>query len=263
MSDTLGRIRGAISGPGSRVWRAVRSHLPERVAESVRVPAKRVLRRAGLLDDPAALDAEVGRIRVRTFSELVGEGRSRKLLDLGAGPCLFAGLARDAGWVVTAVDARTERLPDPDKLHGITFVEADVRSYDPSGFDTISILGLLYHLTLDEQRALLSACSYTRVILETQVHTPGFVPPAAEPWGRKIVVQQGLEGVVFPERKGGALDANPMASVGNPTSFWLTEDSLLKLLDSCGYHSIEVASPPFASKYGTRRFYVLNGSIRA
>jgi hypothetical protein len=259
VSDTFNRIRGLVGGPGSRAWRAVRAHLPERAAESVRVPAKRLLRKAGLLDDPAALDAELGRIRVETFSRLVGPGHGRTLLDLGAGPCLFAGLARDAGWVVTAVDARTERLPDSAKLAGITFVEADVRTFDPSGFDTISILGLLYHLTLDEQRALLAACSYARVILETQVHTPGFVPQAAEPWGRKIVVEQGLEGVVFPERKGGALDANPMASVGNPTSFWLTEPSLLTLLESCGYRSIEVVEPSYASKYGTRRFFVLNG----
>jgi hypothetical protein len=256
----VSRVRGVISGPGSRAWRAVRSHVPERVAESVRVPAKRVLRRVGLLDDPAALDAEVGRIRVETFSRLVGDGQGKTLLDLGAGPCIFAGIARDAGWAVTAVDARTERLPGPDRMKGITFVEADVRGFDVRGFDTVSILGLLYHLTLDEQRALLAACAYTRVILETQVHTPGFVPPAAEPWGRKIVVEEGLEGVVFPERKGGALDANPMASVGNPTSFWLTEPSLLKLIDSCGYRSAEVASPSFASKYGTRRFYVLDGA---
>ena len=257
MSDRLSRIRGIVGGPATRAWRAVRPRLPDRVAESIRVPAKRALRRIGLLDDPAALDAEVGRIRVQTFSRLVGEGNGRRLLDLGAGPCLFAGLARDAGWVVTAVDARSERLPD--RLDGITFVESDVRTFDPSGFDTISVLGLLYHLTLDEQRALLTACAYTRVILETQVHTPGFVPPAAEPWGRKIVVEQGLDGVVFPERKGGALHANPMASVGNPTSFWLTEDSLLTLLGSCGYRSIEIVEPSYASKYGTRKFYVLNG----
>jgi hypothetical protein len=263
VSDTLSRVRGVISGPGTRTWRAVRSHLPSRVAEAVRAPLKRALRRVGLLDDrdaDAALASQVARIRVGTFSGLVGEGRGRTLLDLGAGPCIFAAIARDMGWVVTAVDARTERLPAPDKRAGITFVEADIRSFDPSGFDTVAILGLLYHLPLEEQRALLTACSYTRVILETQVHTPGFVPPAAEPWGRKVVVRQGLEGVVFPERKGGALEGNPMASVGNPTSFWLTEPSLLELIDSCGYRSIEVASAPFASKYGTRRFYVLNGA---
>lgn len=258
MSDRSSRVRGVINGRGRRGWRALRSHLPDGVAEFIRVPAKRALRAAGLLDESADTEAAVGRIRVATFKSIVGAGNGRKLLDLGAGPCIFAGLARDAGWVVTAVDARTERLPDD--LTGITFVQSDVRACDPSGFDTISVLGLLYHLTLDEQRALLSACSYTRVILETQVHTPGFVPPAAEPWGRRIVVEQGLEGVVYPERKAGVLDGNPMASVGNATSFWLTEPALLELLDQCGYRSVEKIEPAYASKYGTRRFYVLNGS---
>ena len=252
------RVRGLVSGPGARGWRALRSHVPERFAESVRAPAKRVLRRVGLLDDPEAIEAELGRIRVEKFRALVGAGQGRRLLDLGAGPCIFARHARDAGWTVTAVDARTERLPDD--LEGITFVEADVRGYDPAGFDTISILGLLYHLTLAEQQALLTACSYTRVILETQVHTPGFVPSAAEPWGRKIVVDQGLQGVVYPERNGGELEDNPMAGVGNATSFWLTEPALLELVDRCGYRSVDVVEPAFASKYGTRKFYVLNGS---
>jgi hypothetical protein len=259
MSARSSRVRGVINGRGRRTWRRMRSHLPDRVAEAVRRPATRALRRAGWMDAPAAVKSTVPRIRVETFKAVVGEGNGRSLLDLGAGACIFARLARDAGWVVTAVDARTERLPGD--LVGITFVESDVRRFDPSGFDTVAILGLLYHLSLDEQRALLTACSYARVILETQVHTPGFVPPAAEPWGRKIVVEQGLEGVVYPERKSGALDGNPMASVGNATSFWLTEPSLLELLDQCGYRSVEKIEPVYASKFGTRRFYVLNGAV--
>jgi hypothetical protein len=258
MSGAVSRVRGVINGPAARGWRVLRSRLPDRVAESIRVPVRSALRRAGLLNAAERVEDPIAGIRVQTFSSLVGEGNGRNLLDLGAGPCVFARRARDAGWAVTAVDARTARLPDD--LDGITFVQSDVRTYDPSGFDTISILGLLYHLTLDEQRALLTACSYTRVILETQVHTPGFVPPAAEPWGHEIVVEQGLEGVVYPEHRGGSSKANPMASVGNPTSFWLTEDSLLKLFDQCGYEAVEIVEPAYSSKYGTRKFYVLNGS---
>src|SRR4029453_6987527 len=60
--------------------------------------------------------------RLVTFDALLGPGEGRTLLDLGAGPCLFARRAQKAGWKVTAVDGRTDRLPED--LEGVTFVEA-------------------------------------------------------------------------------------------------------------------------------------------
>lgn len=206
---------------------------------------------------PFAAESFNGRIRLQTFKAIVGPGEGRGLVDLGAGPCQFAAIAHDQGWKVTAVDARTERLPAD--LGGVEFVQHDVRTFDVSGFHTISILGLLYHLTLDEQIALLRSCSGARVILETQVHDPRIVPPAAQPWGYDLLEFDGLKGVVYPENQGGALEANPMASVGNPTSFWLTEDSLLDVFERCGYQKVTVVQPPHYSKYGLRRFFVLNG----
>lgn len=199
---------------------------------------------------PGIAEQLSNRIREQTFHHLIGSGEGRSLLDLGAGPLVFARMARDLGWKVTAVDARTERLPDD--LVGIEFIQSDVRDFDPSGFDCVAILGLLYHLQLNDQTNLLRACSYTRVILETQVHTPKFVPPAAEPWGRSIVGTGGCEGVVYPEGD------NPMASVMNASSFWHTEPSLLRLLEGCGYHRVTLVEPMHYSKYGTRRFYELN-----
>jgi hypothetical protein len=54
---------------------------------------------------------------------------------------------------------------------GIEWVEADVRGYDPSGFDCIALLGLLYHLELDAQLALLRKCAGTPIIVDTH-HAP-------------------------------------------------------------------------------------------
>lgn len=189
-------------------------------------------------------------LRGPLFEELLGPGEGRRFLDLGAGPCIFSRRAVRLGWKVTAVDGRTERLPED--LTGIDFIQGDVREFDTSGYDAISILGLLYHLRLEEQRALLARCSSTRVILETQVHTEGYVPPAAEPWGHEIVEVDGYRGVVFPEGD------NPMASIGNPTSFWLMEADLLRVIDEAGFASVDVVEPMHHSKYGTRRFYVLH-----
>lgn len=252
--------------PLRRWWGSHRHQVPQPVVSLVQGPVKSGLRAVGLAHVAPAGPRGAPSLAIRStwpgiaehrdhllrglvFEELLGPGEGRTYLDLGAGPCQFARRARDLGWTVTAVDGRTERLPDD--LADITFIEADVRGFDTTGYDTISILGLLYHLTLPEQEALLRSCNASRVILETQIHTPGYVPPAAEPWGRRIVKVDGLEGVVFPEGD------NPMASLGTPTSFWVTEAGLLTLVERCGYRKVEVVEPAHHSKYGTRKFYVL------
>lgn len=200
--------------------------------------------------------ADVDAIRSKTFRWLVGElaTENETLLDLGAGPCVFARHARDVGFSVTAVDGRTVRLPPDDQMTGITFVEADVRRFDVSGFDVICILGLLYHLDLEDQIDLLTRCAYATVVLETQIHIPQIVPEISRPWASKMVRHDEYEGVVFPE------GSNPMASIGNPVSFWHTEHSLLKLIANCGYRSVTSIEPLFVSKYGARKFYRLAGN---
>lgn len=258
-----------LGGPARRSWRAVRGVLPASVVDRVQGPLKDSLRSAGLFPAGTSTRAVAGSriptrliwpgiaedrdngLRGAVFEELLGPGEGRTYLDLGAGPCQFARRAVRLGWDVTAVDGRTERLPDD--LEGIRFIQHDVRTFDVAGYDTIAILGLLYHLPLDDQVALLRSCNASRVILETQVHTHGYVPPAAEPWGHRIVTIDGLSGVVFPEGD------NPMASLDNPTSFWLDEAGLLEVFARCGYARVQVVEPMHHSKYGTRRFYVLNG----
>lgn len=199
---------------------------------------------------------DINRVRVRTFQWILGNlvPGSGKLLDLGAGPCVFARHARDAGFEVTAVDVRTERLPDSEELRGIRFIEKDVRAFDVSGFDVIANLGLLYHLSLEDQWDLLRRCAYTTVILETQVHFPDIVPKAARPWGYEIVKQGPYEGVLYPEGE------NPMAASGNRTSFWHTEGSLVRLFEDAGYKAVTTVEPLFVSKYGARKFYVMEGT---
>lgn len=178
-----------------------------------------------------------------------------RLVDLGAGPCIFSKIARDEGCVVTAVDARTVRKPDAAELGPIGFVHSDVRTFDLSGFDIIAFLGLLYHFDVADQMSMLERCARTGlpVILETQVHIETLVPDFEQSsWARKLVCRQGYEGVVYPEND------NPMASIGNPESFWPTEESLLKMAEAAGFRSFAIVDPVCQSQYGARRFYLLN-----
>ena len=195
---------------------------------------------------------DIGVHRIGTFVHIlkhVVAPQQRTLVDLGAGHCKFSVWATRLGFEVTAVDGRTVRLPED--LGTIRFVEADVRSYDPRGHGVVAILGLLYHLELADQESLLRRCCYgAPVIVETQVHVPEMVANDPKDWHR-LVERDGYCGVDFPEGN------NPMASIGNKTSFWHTEASMELLFERAGYSQMVVIDPIFASGYGARRFYVL------
>ncbi|MBR0650019.1 class I SAM-dependent methyltransferase [Roseomonas terrae] len=201
----------------------------------------------------AVPDGDIGVHRIATFvhilKRLVAPQR-RTLVDLGAGHCKFSVWATRLGFEVTAVDGRTVRLPED--LGSIRFVESDVRTYDPSGHGVVAILGLLYHLELGDQESLLRRCRYgAPVIVETQVHVPEMVAHDPKDW-HVPVERDGYCGVDFPEGN------NPMASIGNKTSFWHTEASMERLFERAGYSRVIVIDPIFMSSYGARRFYVLH-----
>lgn len=195
-----------------------------------------------------------GAHRVATFLQLLrhlGDPSGKSLLDLGAGPCIFARYARDYGYAVTAVDARSERSPDQETLGSIRFVEADIRNFEVAGFDVILALGILYHLDLDDQIALLRRCAAASVlVVDTQMYHPDLPPAKPAHWWNKFVREGDYEGVLYPENE------TAMASVGNLVSFWHTEPSLLRLLEDCGFGDITLVDPIYRSQYGARRFIV-------
>jgi hypothetical protein len=209
--------------------------------------------------EPGLVAPDVNVLRTRTFRWLLREVLKRAVgatfADLGAGPCVFSRIARDLGYRVTAVDVRDERVPRD--LVDIAFVKSDVRAYSPEGHDVIAIVGLLYHLTLEDQLDLLSRCPLSStLIIDTQVHIPELVVRESNRAGfaDRIVTQGPYSGVIYPE-----LD-NPMASWGNASSFWHTEPSLLSLLENTGRSWIRIVDPPYVSKYGARTWLVADSS---
>lgn len=219
--------------------------------------------RTQAIDRPDFDAPNEGALRTQTFAWLLRDvvPQGRTMLDLGAGPCVFAKRGHDAGYLVTAVDGRTDRVPGlPEDWAGehwggewFTFVYEDVRTYPAGHYDVVTILGLLYHLEPRDQFELLAKHRVNgTVILDTQVHIPEAITDAAKGWGEEIVQAGDYEGVVFPEGD------NPMASIGNPTSLWQTEPSLLRMVKNAGYTSCTIVDPYYVSKYGARKFYVLS-----
>ena len=111
---------------------------------------------------------ERGTRRIALFDQLLALFPAGRCVDLGAGHGKFSTRASSAGWDVTAVDVRRERFDGDGRVE---FVEADVRSYDPSGFDLVLCLGLFYHLTLADQIDLLRRIDGTPLMLDTHVAT--------------------------------------------------------------------------------------------
>lgn len=196
---------------------------------------------------------EIGIHRIATFAHILKHlvaPQPRTLVDLGAGHCKFSQWGTRLGYEVTAVDGRTARLPAD--LGPIRFIESDVRDFDPRGYGVVAILGLLYHLEIADQESLLRRCCYgAPVIVETQVHIPAMVPAPEQDW-HALVERDGYTGVDFPERD------NPMAAIGNATSFWHTEASIARLFARAGFARLTIIDPAFASGYGARRFYLLD-----
>ena len=172
--------------------------------------------------------------RLVIFRSLLEQLRPGRLLDLATGHGAFALIAHDLGWEVTAVDARVERMP---MTPGISWVQGDVRNFPTEGYDVVTVLGLLYHLEIEAQIDLLRRCSTSLTILDTHVSR------------RPTSLLEGYLGHHFTE-----VLEDTRASWGNPVSFWVTEESLYRLLLTSGYSSIlKVVPPPVTVD---RTFYV-------
>jgi SAM-dependent methyltransferase len=163
-------------------------------------------------------------IRLDVFRAVLEPMKPGHMVDLATGHGRFARIAQELGWQVTAVDARTERMP---MTEGIQWVESDLRDFDVEGFDLVAMLGIFYHLELNDQLELLKRCAGTTTILDTHV--------ALE----VEVVEGGYEGILFTERSD-----IPTASWINPTSFWPTENALIRMLHDCGYRFVFRLTPP-------------------
>lgn len=192
--------------------------------------------------------------RLQVFRSLISPLKPGKMLDLGAAHGKFSIEATRLGWEATAVDARTMRTPvpeaekDPDRIElirAIRWVEADVREFSIRSceYDLICILGLLHHLTIDDQFELLRRCSDTLTLLDARI-------------APEIVVTEGpYEGLYYHERgeTREERDQIPTASWGNEVSFRHTEESLLRLVRDCGYSKVLLMRPPNRSN---RTFYL-------
>jgi len=188
--------------------------------------------------------------RVRIFRSLISSYKPGRMLELGAGPGTFSLAASRMGWEATAVDVRTMRTPDAEAaedpkraelIKSVNWVEADVREFPVHAgeYDLVCIFGLLHHLEVEDQKALLERCSHTLTLLTVRV-------------AAAVVDVQGPYEGMYRREKGETReerDQIPQASWGNELDFWHTEESLLRLMRDCGYSKVMAMRPPHRPNY--------------
>jgi SAM-dependent methyltransferase len=192
----------------------------------------------------------VGALRVALFADLLGRFPVGRLVDLGAGHGIFARVAADLGWEVTAVDARDERFPDDPRVQ---WVRSDIRAFldQELDVDLVACLGLWYHLTLDDQLTLARCCAPRPMIVDTHV---GMVSREDHPAHRDqlsdVREKDGYAGRLYHER---GMRTRATAAWGNEYSFWPTPAALERQLTGAGYDVVEQVSPAVAPD---RRFFL-------
>lgn len=224
------------------------------VARSKGVNQQEVVKTHGLPEPDGSLNKQV------IFESILAPLAPGRLLDLGAGKGNFSLSAASLGWQVTAVDVRTVRWPEVDAasqlemaslLESITFVQSDIRDFSigRDDYDLICILGLLHHLEVPDQIALIRKCSGTPLLIDTRIASAE-IDAVGE--YRGMLIKE--HGETREER-----DEVATASWGNETSFRHTEESLTLLLRECGYPIVFQARPPHRREY---TFYMALPRIR-
>ncbi len=190
----------------------------------------------------------IGATRIALFIEILQSRAPGRLIDLGAGHGIFSRVAADLGYEVTAVDARAERFPvDPR----VDWRVGDIRDFDMADYDVIACLGLWYHLTLDDQKALAAHAKRRPLIIDTHIAVTEARDHAAHAKRLTDIKKvDGYEGRLYYE---GDLQDRLTASFKNDNSFWPTERSLYALLADAGYDLVRSHYPPVLSD---RRFFV-------
>lgn len=157
---------------------------------------------------------------------------SLRVLDLACRVGAFAIPLATDGCHVVAVEhnpANLARMRELLPVPGLRLVAADVREHDAwaGRYDVTLCLGLLYHLDADSAFGLLqrlAECTTGICIIDTQVGTGD--------------AQWTVDGQTYTGSTYRDVPGHPWGSVGNETSAWFDQCSLVRLITHAGFASV-------------------------
>lgn len=175
-------------------------------------------------------DRSIDEHRTYSFLNALNEidDKGKKIaVDLGCGHCKFTDLASIFFKEVYAVDSRIVRVPKTLPKN-VEFIHDNAVTHDLSNYDVIICLGLLYHLTAQEQIYILKKSLGRELIIDTHMALKG-----------KEVISEGYKGVFYKEADNlNDMMKNPRASTTTLESFWFNESEFIRMLKDIGYTSI-------------------------
>ena len=189
----------------------------------------------------------INRLDILSFilNKFVPDKKNKKLLDIATGHGKFSILSNKLGFDVTAIDARDIRFPK--NQNDIKWIKQELEELNDFNFDVILMLGILYHLTLDDQLLLFEKIKNNNKckLLIIDTHICMSIP--------SVKVNE-YEGKMFGEVKNQEDIKNiPTAAFNNVTAFWPTKESLRKMIVSCGYYELYEIVP---YHYPDRTFFI-------
>lgn len=184
----------------------------------------------------------------RTYSFLralddIKDKKNKKAVDLGCGHCKFSDIASVFFKSVYSVDSRTVRVPSV--LPGnVNYIQDNAVEHDLKNYDVIICLGLLYHLTAEEQIHILTKALGKELIIDTHMSIFG-----------NEVVSEGYRGMYYKEADNVTqMMNNPKASTTTLQSFWFHEIEFERMLFDIGYSTIIKYTP---EHYPNRTFMLI------
>lgn len=198
---------------------------------------------------------------LQLVADVAGPLGGLRVLDLGTLEGLYAIELALQGADVVAVEGREANLAkaafarDALGLTNLELVHDDLRSVSAErfgSFDVVLCLGVLYHLDAPSVFRLVTEVGrMTRrlAVVETQV---GLVGRRRYRWAGRP-----YRGRLFAEQQ-----RHLWASLGNDESLWLTRPSLLNLLASAGFTSVQESLVPLVAPTARYRDHVVLTAIK-
>jgi len=219
----------------------------------------------GLYTIGARPDGQRTRRFLQVISDIAGPDLSRlRVLDLACLEGLYAIELALHGAEAVGIEVRSESLAKAQfaqealGLERLSFHQDDVRDLSVERYGTFDVVicsGIFYHLDAPDVFELMrsiAACCTRLLVLDTQVS----VAPVEE----RVWEGRAYRGRLYREHADASSEDERRRrlwqSIDNTFSFWLTEPSLLDLLQDVGFSSaFRCLNPPALSGFFDRRTY--------
>lgn len=148
----------------------------------------------------------------------------------------------------------------------LNIIKDDIKNFSKdkySKYDVVLCAGLLYHLDFESAHNLLKNIYYSSPILVLETNIGENLPPEyhhLKPESHNLYGHI-FDGVCYPEPIKGLtekqIEARLSSAITNETSFWFTEESLVRLLKNIGYRTVTRVLHPKPVKVNHRHTYLV------